>query len=259
MPTKTDYKQIEKDQCERTAEIYYHFRKKGGTANDLIEIPAMKRLIGNVEGKKVLDAGCGFGYYSIYCAKQGAKVTGIDISKTMIALSKKEAFEAEVDIDFRVMDSTDMKELTSGTFDMVISSIAISFEVPQFFKEVSRVLKPGGVFCFSEVHPIIDAGHKVGEGADAYRVVERYFDTSIRKVKNAFGKIHPDDPDYDWQWEPRTIESYCDALRSAGLVIQTIKEPQPDSSLRHVNPMLYQSAGKCPIFLLIRAVKSPLE
>jgi 2-polyprenyl-3-methyl-5-hydroxy-6-metoxy-1,4-benzoquinol methylase len=255
MASKTDYQRIAKDQCEQTAEIYYHFRKRGGTANDLIEIPAMKRLIGNVEGKKLLDAGCGFGHYSIYCARNGAQVTGIDISETQISLAKQEAREAGVDIDFRVMNSTDMKGLSSGTFDMVISSIAIGFGMPQFFKEVSRVLPPGGVFCFSEVHPIIDAGYKVGEGADAYRVVDRYFDTAIRSVKNAFGKIHPDDPDYEWRWEPRTVESYCEALRSAGLMIETIREPQPDPSLQHLNPAMFQSTSKCPMFLLIRAIK----
>ena len=72
MSPQQDYKQIAKDQCEGAAEIYYHFRKKGGTANDLIEVPAMKRLMGDVRGKKILDAGCGFGYYSIYCAQQEA-------------------------------------------------------------------------------------------------------------------------------------------------------------------------------------------
>ena len=221
----------------------------------MIEIPAMTKLIGNVEGKRVLDAGCGFGYYSIRCAKQGAEVIGIDISETQITLAKQEAQDVGVDIDFRVMDITDMREIPSGTFDMVISSIAISFDVPKFFKEVSRVLKPGGVFCFSEVHPMIDGGHKVGEGAEAYRVVDRYFDTSIRKMKNAFRKIHPDDPDYDWQWEPQTIESFCDALRCADLMIDTIKEPKPDPSHKHLNPLMYQSASKYPLFLLIRALK----
>ena len=65
MEQKQDYLGIAKQQCDEVAEIYYHFRKKGGTYNDLIEIPAMKKLIGNVKGEKILDAGCGFGYYSI--------------------------------------------------------------------------------------------------------------------------------------------------------------------------------------------------
>ena len=54
---------IARTQCERTAREYYAFRKKGGTANDLVEIPAMKKLLGDVKNKKILDAGCGFGFY----------------------------------------------------------------------------------------------------------------------------------------------------------------------------------------------------
>lgn len=256
--TKRDYKQIAKEQCERVAEIYYHFRKKGGTANDLIEVPAMKRLMGDVGGKKILDAGCGFGYYSIYCARQGADVTGIDISETMIALAKKEADEAGVQIEFMIQNITEMTAFTDDTFDMVISSLASSFGVSEFFKEAGRVLKPGGVFCFSEVHPIIDGGHREGDGSDACYVVDRYFDGSIRKMKNVFGKIHPDDPDYEWLWEPHTIEDYITAMRDAGLLVESIIEPKPDPEMENANPQRFERNNKYPVFLLIRAIKISL-
>ena len=59
---------IARAQCERTANIYYSFRKRGDTYNDLVEVPAMRRLVGDVRGKRLLDAGCGFGSASIYYA-----------------------------------------------------------------------------------------------------------------------------------------------------------------------------------------------
>lgn len=114
MPEKYDLmmnkSEIARTQCERTARGYYTFRMKGGTANDLVEIPAMKKLIGNVSGKKVIDCGCGFGTYSIYCAKLGALVTALDISDTMIQIAKQKAAEAAVQIDFRVQDVTNKGE-----------------------------------------------------------------------------------------------------------------------------------------------------
>lgn len=235
--------EIAKFQFERTAREYYAFRKKGGTANDLVEIPAMKKVIGNVRGKKLIDFGCGIGSYSIYCAKHGAIVSAVDISETMIQLAKQEAAEATVQIDFRVQDVTDLRDISPSTFDMTISSIAVCFDMPLFFKEVSRVLKPRGVLCFSEVHPMLNSDS------------DGYFDKKIRMAKNVFGKLSPSDPDYEWQWEHSTLEDYFTGLREAGFLIETLLEPKPDPVTKELNPVLYDRASKRPMFILMRAVK----
>lgn len=60
----------------------------------------MLSLIGDVKHKRVLDAGCGYGFYSILLAKRGAMVTGIDISEKMIALAKNNAEKASVECQF---------------------------------------------------------------------------------------------------------------------------------------------------------------
>lgn len=44
------------------AEKYQAFREESGNYNEIVEIPAMMDLIGDVKGKLVLDAGCGHGY-----------------------------------------------------------------------------------------------------------------------------------------------------------------------------------------------------
>ena len=257
MTNKIDYSQVAKRQCENTARIYYAFRKKGGTPNDLIEIPAMKRLIGNVKGKKLLDAGCGFGSYSIYCARKGAAVTAVDISETMIQIAKQEAAKVDARIDFRVQDATCLEGIPSGIFDIVISSITVCFNIPLYFKEIARVLKPMGTFCFSEVHPILGGGRKVGEGKDSVWLLDHYFDRGIRKGENVFGKLKPSDKDYQWQWEHYTLEDYCVALRQAGFLIETLLEPEPNPTTRSLNPQKYDSACNYPMFVLIRAVKRP--
>jgi ubiquinone/menaquinone biosynthesis C-methylase UbiE len=246
---------IARQQCERTARIYYTFRKRGGTANDLIEIPAMKRLMGEVAGKKLLDAGCGFGCYSIYCARQGAEVTAVDISPTMIELAKKEAAEAGVQIDFMASDAAQLVDIPDGHFDMAISSIAASFNMPVFIQEMARVLRPGGVFCFSDVHPALGSSRTVGRGRDSVRVIDHYFRHGIRKASNVFGKIDPGDEDYEWQWEHYTLEDYCTAMHRAGFLIEALREPKPDPATRHMNPELFDRASRLPFFVLIRAVK----
>jgi ubiquinone/menaquinone biosynthesis C-methylase UbiE len=255
MSNKSNYSKIAKEQCEKTARIYYTFRKKEDTANDLIEIPAMKKLIGDVRGKSVLDAGCGFGSYSIYCARQGANVTAVDISPTMIELAEKEAAGAGVKIDFRVADAAHLEDIPDEAFDMAISSVAACFNMPLFIKEMARVLKPRGAFCFSDVHPMLGSSKKVGQGKDSTRLIDRYFQRGIRKAMNVFGKIAPEDEDYEWQWEHYTLGDYCTSIHQAGLVIEILWEPQPDPSTRHLNPDLYDRADKFPFFVLIRAIK----
>ena len=98
----------------RMAENYQAFREEQGTYNELVEVPAMLSLIGDVNGKKVLDAGCGYGYYSVLLAKRGATVTGIDISERMIKLAKKNAHKASVECQFSVCDMQDLSVFTKN-------------------------------------------------------------------------------------------------------------------------------------------------
>jgi ubiquinone/menaquinone biosynthesis C-methylase UbiE len=257
MEGKQDRSEIARAQCERTANIYHSFRLRGDTYNDLVEVPAMRRLMGDVGGKKVLDVGCGFGSNSVYCAKQGASVTAIDISETMIGLAREEAAKAGVHIDLLVMDATKMEDLHTDTFDLAVSSISVSLDVPDLFKEVARVLRPGGVFCYSEVHPILGGGRRVGEGKGSAWLLDHYFHRGVVKGTNVFGKVDPGDEDYEWLWEHHTLEDYCEALRRAGFLIEALREPEPVPGSRSLNPERFDRASNYPIFVLIRAVHAP--
>jgi 2-polyprenyl-3-methyl-5-hydroxy-6-metoxy-1,4-benzoquinol methylase len=239
--------EIVRAQCERTAKEYYAFRKKGGTANDLVEIPAMKKLICDVSEKKVIDCGCGFGPYSIHCAKRGAIVTALDISNTMIKLAEQEAAEAEAQIDFSVQDVTNLSNFQINSFDIAISSNTVCFNISLFFREVSKILKPRGILYLCEVHPWINI--KFGH----------YFKGGIRKAKNVFSKLNSSDPDYEWQWEHYTLQDYFSWLKEAGFLIDTFLEPKPDPSTKQMNPDLYNKAVKTPIFFLIKAIKGEVR
>ncbi len=257
MEERRSSSEIARAQCERTASIYYAFRKRGDTYNDLVEIPAMRELMGDVRGLRVLDAGCGFGSNSIYCAQQGASVTAIDISETMVGLARKEAAEAGVEVDFMVQDVTDMRDVPSDAFDLVVSSVTVGFDLPRFFEEVARVLRPRGALCYSEVHPILGGGRGVDGGDRPAWLLDRYFERGIREGKNAFGKLDPADEDYVWRWEHHTLGDYCEHLRRAGFVIETLREPEPDPGSRPMSPERYDRASSYPIFFLVRAVLAP--
>ena len=97
-----------REDWDRLAEHYASFREERGTYNEIVEMPAMLSLIGNVKGKTVLDAGCGPGHYSILLAKNGADVTSIDISEKMIEIAKNNAKEAASKVRFLVGDIQDL-------------------------------------------------------------------------------------------------------------------------------------------------------
>lgn len=94
---------------------------------------------------KILDAGCGPGFFSIILSEAGFDVTGIDLSVEMIKQAEGNAEAMETDPAFLVMDieAPDFKE---NTFDLIVSrNVVWSLEDPEkAYENWLRILKPGG-------------------------------------------------------------------------------------------------------------------
>ena len=229
-----------------------------GTYNEIVEVPAMLGLIGDVKGKTVLDTGCGPGFYSILLAKRHAKVTGIDISEEMIRLAKKNAQLASADCKFFVGDMQDLFMLESNMFDLVTSSIVVGYvdDLRKAFSEVHRVLKAQGVFTFSENHPILTARaegwEKDGEGRRLHWNIDNYFERSI--VVDKWGTR--DERILETSSRHRIIQDYFDVLVSTGFVVERLVEPEPIEKGKMLNLQRYERAKRIPVFILFRARKS---
>jgi ubiquinone/menaquinone biosynthesis C-methylase UbiE len=241
----------------RLAGGYQAFRKEQGTYNELVEVPAMLELIGDVEGKRVLDAGCGFGYYSLLLAKSGAMVTGIDISEKMVELAENNARDASVECRFFVCDMQDLSVFAGNTFDMVVSSIVVGHLdfLEKAFSEVFRVLKHEGIFAFSENHPMLKGSwEKDSGGKRLHWNIDNYFERSIRTIewRTQDGKI------IETSSRHRTVQDYFDALTSSGFLVERLVEPEP-SDKAHLDNVAsrehYSRARRIPIFILFKARK----
>lgn len=95
---------------------------------------------------KILDVGCGAGFFSILLAKKGHQVTGIDLTPDMIANSKELAKEEGVSCEFLVMDAEQVA-FPDEAFDLVISR-NLTWTLPraqEAYREWNRVLKKGGI------------------------------------------------------------------------------------------------------------------
>lgn len=138
---------------DNLAKIFHEKRTKEKHFNELMEMPLSFSLLGNVKGKKVLDAGCGTGISSKILAEKGAKVTGIEISKNMVEIAKEYCKDLKIKFD---KGSIDKLPYENEVFDAILASLVIHyFEDPtDVFKEFYRVLKKDGILVFSTNHPV---------------------------------------------------------------------------------------------------------
>lgn len=96
-------------------------------------------------------------------------VKGIDISSKMLDVAKSECSQFS-NIEFSLMDMAKLDELNE-TFDVVVSSLAVHYVegFEKLCKDVKKILNKGGIFLFSQEHPIFTATKKRCNLANRYR------------------------------------------------------------------------------------------
>ncbi|KAI1302262.1 methyltransferase domain protein [Xylaria venustula] len=121
------------------------------------EWPRLREMLPDLKGCRVLDLGCGFGWFSRFARSEGAAhVHGIDISSNM--LNKARSMTSD---DAIVYEKADLEDLTlpKMEYDVVFSSLTFHYlaSLPRLVAEVGRSLKRGGRLVFSVEHPLFTA------------------------------------------------------------------------------------------------------
>lgn len=118
----------------------------------------LKPLFPRLQGKKVLDLGCGYGWHCKFAEEQGAvQVLGIDISQRMLNEAQKR--NAGKNIRYRLCNIENY-EYPENTWDCVVSNLALHYiaDLEGIYQKVYQTLKPGGIFLFNIEHPVFTAG-----------------------------------------------------------------------------------------------------
>ena len=113
------------------------------------ERPGLLRVMPDVKGKMVLDAGCGSGSLTRWLLDHGASVIGVDASPHMLEQARKIIKNKAV---LRLHDLREpMDFIENDSIDLVTSSLVLHYldELEQAFSEFYRVLRPGGHLVFS--------------------------------------------------------------------------------------------------------------
>lgn len=109
----------------------------------------------DLNGKDVIELGCGTGYVSGWMAKRGARVTAIDVSDKQLATARSLAQQHEVEISF-IEGNAEDTGLPDAAFDFAISEYGASIWCPPhiWLREAYRLLRPGGRLVFLGNHPL---------------------------------------------------------------------------------------------------------
>lgn len=213
------------------------------------EWPALRALLPNLRGAKVLDLGCGFGWFSRWAKEAGAaEVVGMDLSENMLARARAEGGAPVITYIKADMEGLSLRE---AAFDLVYSSLALHYveKLDELMATVHQSLKPGGALVVSVEHPMMTApAHAVwsvdGAGSKAWPV-NNYLDEGPRKTNwLAKGVIK----------QHRTMATYLNMLSRLGFDIAHIEEWGPTREQIAARPDFAPERERPP-FLLLAARK----
>lgn len=218
----------------------YDAENENNAWNAYYERPAILRLVGNVDGLRVLDAGCGGGVHTGELVNRGAVVTGVDASIGLLDIANRRlAGRARL----LHADLAAPLPFQDGAFDLIISSLVMHYlqDWSRPFAEFNRILAPGGRFVFSTHHPFMDhmlTGH------------DSYFETySFSETWERDGKV------VNMRFWHRPLHAMFDALASAHFQIDVLSEPQPDPLVREQFEEAYHSLSTQPRFIFFASTK----
>jgi SAM-dependent methyltransferase len=192
-------------------------------------------LLGEVEGNRVLEIGCGGGQGCIALARRGAIVDGLDISDRQLQFAQQLAAQEGATIRFVRGSAESLTAFAAGVYDIVLSinTFAYVADMAACLAECSRVLRPGGRIVFSLDHPLrdcfLEADEVLAGGGTEYDTL------SITPSRSYF-----DGTPLRWRWSGsgtrmqthhRTIGQWIDLLAAADLRLLRLVEPPPPQAL----------------------------
>jgi ubiquinone/menaquinone biosynthesis C-methylase UbiE len=214
------------------------YDKKQGESGDLwhraLIDPVLQRLIGDCNGKEILDLGCGNGYLARRFAREGARVTAIDSSLGMIKNAQDHDPNNTLNISYFHSDANQLDVITDASFDLVFANMSLMDieDAEGAVREVSRVLRgSGGRFVASISHPCFDNGSNSGWVMEKIAFEPRKVYRRIRAYRKPFSedipwKVGINERKYTKSFH-RPLNWYARVLSSNGLTITALEEPEP--------------------------------
>ncbi|MGQ0432144.1 MAG: class I SAM-dependent methyltransferase [Microthrixaceae bacterium] len=166
------------------------------------------RHLGDVSGRRVLDLGCGHGWFTDQLRQRGADVVGVDGSTRLLEIARS----AYPNTAFRQVD---LRDGIDGEFDVVVA-LMVLMDVPDL-SVIRPVVAPGGVLVATILHPSFFLQKTIDDEQGGYRQVRNYLDEEAWWIEGFGGH---------WHYH-RPLGAYVDWLGSIGLGLVELFEPSP--------------------------------
>ncbi len=215
--------------------------------------PTILKLLGNVKGKKLLEVGCGSGYWTRLFAKKGAICSGIELNKNQLRIAVEEEKYKNLGIKYYLGNASNISMIESNSQDVVfieflLLEIKMKSLLKKTFAECFRVLRKNGLLFISDMHPFdpfFDKRYKLPDRFNYYSSGDQFvaMATQTDGTKIRF-------TDHHW-----TFEDYFNTLTSSGFIVFELREPRPSKSL--IKRMPYFAYREfLPKTLMIKAKKT---
>lgn len=211
------------------------------------EWPAIKAMLPDLRGRRVVDLGCGFGWFARWARTEGAaSVTGLDLSENMLARARAETADPAVSYARADLEALDLPE---AGFDLAYSSLAFHYveDFGKLTRAVFRALAPGSHLVFTIEHPVFMASMRPGwlvrEDGRKTWPVDHYAMEGARTTDwlvNGVVKQH------------RTLGTTLNTLIGSGFTIRALHEWHPTPRQIAERPALAEEMER-PMMVLISA------
>jgi SAM-dependent methyltransferase len=213
------------------------------------EWPALCALLPPMTGLRVLDLGCGYGWFSRWARAAGAaRVLGIDGSDKMLARARADTTDAAIQYRRADLETVD---LPTASFDLAFSALAFHYvaHLDVLVAAVQRTLAPGGRLVFSAEHPIYTAPSSPAwqTGADGRTIwpLDRYLEEGPREIDWLGARVTK---------QHRTLGTTLTTLVRAGFRLDHVEEWRVTDAQLAAHPEWARERDR-PMFVLITAHK----
>jgi 2-polyprenyl-3-methyl-5-hydroxy-6-metoxy-1,4-benzoquinol methylase len=232
--------------------------------NDFFNIliwPAVKSLLQPKNGERLLDVACGNGVTSRRLAKSGAEVVACDFSPSMIELAKRRGGCGR--IDYRLVDATRKDELLAlgaGAFNGALCNMALMdiAEIEPLMNALMVLLRPGGRFVFSIMHPCFNnpSTLQMGELEDRAGEIVTTYSVKVPRYQTPFsqtGSAMHGQPEPHLYFH-RPLAKLLAPAFEAGLVLDALEETSfPPENSGGTTPLSWNGRfSEIPPVLVVR-------